>query len=198
MSGTSSAAGAVLELLVMLVADPRSGVLCALLLLAALIDARTHRIPNRLVIAGLCYALAIDALRPHFGQWPLVMALGGLATGFLLMLPMHLLGAMGAGDVKLMAMAGSFLGASGTVAALLWTWAIGGALAIVHVLRHGTARRFCRNVASLLQGGFLDAAVGVRPQLRIKPGTSAGRLPYGVSIALGTSAHLVSQQLGFT
>ena len=35
------------------------------------------------------------------------------------------------------------------------------------------------------------------PDLRITSGASAGKLPYGVAIAIGTTGYLVLHQLGF-
>ena len=54
-------------------------------------------------------------------------ALAGGAVGFLLLLPLHLCGAMGGGDVKLMAAFGTLLGPAGILAAAVFG-AIAGAL----------------------------------------------------------------------
>jgi prepilin peptidase CpaA len=107
------------------------------------IDLRTRRIPNALTgtvaLAGL--ALAADGL----GAVTLAQALGGLALGLVVMLPGHIIGATGAGDVKLFAAIGTLLGPSGTLLAFFYSALAGGALALFvamqrRVLRDTVAR----------------------------------------------------------
>ena len=117
--------------------------------------------------------------------------------GLLLFLPLYLLRAMGAGDVKLAAMIGAFLGPGDTFYAMLATMIVGGVLAVGYALAKGVAMQMLRNLAALFQLGFLSVIGGTRPQLQIAAGKSAGKLPYGVSMALGTIGYLVLRQLGF-
>jgi prepilin peptidase CpaA len=107
------------------------------------IDLRTRRIPNVLTgtvaLAGL--ALAADGL----GAVTLAQALGGLVVGLLVMMPGHIVGATGAGDVKLFAALGTLLGPSGTLLAFFYSALAGGALALFvamqrRVLRDTVAR----------------------------------------------------------
>lgn len=100
--------------LTMLVTDPRTGVLLALLIIAAVIDYRTHKIPNWLTMGGAAFALIYEATIPFSLQHGFLWALGGFALGFLILLPLRVLKVMGAGDVKLMAMAGANFSASPT------------------------------------------------------------------------------------
>ena len=62
-------------------------------------------------------------------------ALAGLAFGFLMMLPGHVFGATGAGDVKLFAAAGTLLGSGRIVSAFLCVAIAGGILAVVIAFR---------------------------------------------------------------
>ncbi|MEG0884092.1 MAG: prepilin peptidase, partial [Janthinobacterium sp.] len=85
--------------------------LCILLTGAVWHDMRSRRIPNGLVFGGALAALLLHAvLTPGAGGLGLPAALGGLALGLALLLPMYMLRALGAGDVKLMAMVGAFIG----------------------------------------------------------------------------------------
>src|SRR5262245_23535685 len=92
--------------------------LAGLLAWAVASDVRSRRIPNKLVVAGLLAGLALQAtvtpgaglFSEPFGALGLLKASAGMALGLVLLLPMYALGAMGAGDVKLMAMLGAFLG----------------------------------------------------------------------------------------
>ncbi len=173
---------ALLDLLQMLVLSPRTGVLIALLLVAAASDVRTGRIPNWLVLGGALYALACNSLFPGYPHDAgLVFALEGLGVGLAVLLPLYLLRAMGAGDVKLMAMAGAFLGPWGAVAAVLGTLLAGGVLALAFALRAGQLAHMLLNVGALA----------------LRPEASAGRMPYGVAIAAGTIGYLLLAQLGY-
>lgn len=193
----SSEITAMLELLEMLVLSPRTGVLTALLLVAAVIDVRTSRIPNWLVFAGALYGLAYNAISPLYARdIGILFALGGLAVGLAALLPAYLFRVMGAGDVKLMAMVGAFLGAWATVGAVLATLVAGGVLAIAVALWSGRTVRMLRNVAAVSRGTVLALTTGMTG-LAVHDGPSAGKMPYGVAIAAGTIAYLVLSQLGF-
>ena len=181
----------------MLFFDGRTGILILLLTAAAVSDYRTHRIPNWLALSGAVFGLIYNTVLPPFPHAGFFFALGGLGLGLLLFLPLYLLRAMGAGDVKLLAMVGAFLGPKETFYAALASMIVGGVISILYVLARGTALRMWRNLTSLLQLGFLGAMSGSAPSLRITPEASAGRLPYGVAIAIGTIGYLVSHRLGF-
>jgi prepilin peptidase CpaA len=187
---------AVLDLLAMLFLDWQVGALTILLLLAATADCRSRRIPNRLILLGIAFAMIDQCIR-----WPLLegplFVFGGLLVGLGLFLPLYLLRAMGAGDVKLLAMVGAFLGPADIVRVALATMLVGGVMAIFFVTVKGTIGRMTRNIRSLFEVGLLDVLGGRSPNLQLTPSLSAGRLPYGVAIATGTVGYLVARQLGF-
>src|SRR3954466_1665569 len=93
-----------LESLAMLGTSPRTGMLFGLLVIAAITDYRTHKIPNWLTAGGITFALICNAVLPVSPHEALLWAIEGLVVGFLVMLPLYAMKAMGAGDVKLMAM----------------------------------------------------------------------------------------------
>jgi len=161
---------------------------------AVVTDLRARIIPNALVLAGAFTGLALAALHPEGIGF--LRALGGLALGLVMFLPVYALRAMGAGDVKLMSMTGAFLGPAAIVEAALWVLLTGGALALAFALRRGVARRMAVNLREM----FFSAAASV--QIRTLPDFSAGpqtaaRLPYAVAIALGVAGYLLARHLGF-
>jgi len=170
-----------------LLLDPRLGALVVLLVAAAVSDVKTRRIPNALVFAGALYGLAWHA----FFESGVFTALGGLAVGLGGLLPLYLLRVMGAGDVKLMAMAGAFLGASDAFGAVLATLVAGGVLAVALTLATGRFAAMLRNVLAVCRGTMLSLATGVSG-LAVHDGPSAGRMPYAVAIAAGTIVYLVA------
>jgi prepilin peptidase CpaA len=175
--------------------------LLPLLLLGALLagavwsDLRTRRIPNRLVLCGALAGLALQVLLPAgaglygtpFGALGLVAGLAGLAAGLALLLPMHLLGALGAGDVKLLAMIGAFLGPQQVLGAALLTLLAGGVLGLAVALYCGQLRLVASNIAAMLLQ-LLHRGAGAR--LGPAPATT-GQLPYAIAIATGTILQLL-------
>lgn len=187
---------AMLDLLMMLVLDWRTGVLLLLLFFAAYSDYRSHRIPNALVLAGLLFGMLYNLIVPAFPGTTRLLPLWGLMTGLLMFLPMYALGIMGAGDVKLMAMVGAFLGPGETLQAVLASLIAGGILALVHVIGKGTGRRLLHNISMLFRQGLFALAHGALPDWQLTHEQSAGKMPFGVAIAVGTTTCLVLAQLG--
>lgn len=168
--------------------------LLLLLLGAVITDLRARLIPNVLVLAGAMTGLLLAGLHPQGIGF--LSALGGLALGLAIFLPIYLLRAMGAGDVKLMAMAGAFLGPAAIAEAALWVLLTGGALALVFALRRGIARRMASNLREMLFSAAASVQIRTLPDFSTGPQTAA-RLPYAVAIALGVAAFLLARHLGF-
>lgn len=85
--------------------------LLSLLIAAVGFDLRQRRIPNAIPLCILLLAIALLLLAPGSAFAPgWVASFAGLGLGLLLMLPGYLLGALGAGDVKLMAATGFAFG----------------------------------------------------------------------------------------
>jgi len=168
--------------------------LLLLFLLGAVItDLRARLIPNALVLAGALTGVLLAGLHPEGIGF--LRALGGLALGLAIFLPMYLLRAMGAGDVKLMAMTGAFLGYAAIVEAALWVLLTGGVLALVFALRRGVARRMAGNLREMFYSAAASVQIRTVPDLSTGPQTAA-RLPYAVAIALGVAAFLLARHLG--
>ena len=167
--------------------------LMTLLGVAAWFDIKSRRIPNWLVLTGLIASLGIQLLFSSGG----VFAWGlGILAGFGLLLPLYLVHDMGAGDVKLMAMVGGFLGPAGAAAVVLMTLVAGGVLAITVALWNGALRHAVANVRILVTQTIFKTLRGGSVQMDAPP-ASAGNLPYAVAIAAGTFAHLVLAHSGY-
>jgi prepilin peptidase CpaA len=88
--------------------------LCMILVTAgaAIVDLRRFKVPNRVTIPlAVCGVMYHTILSGYEG---LGFSVAGLAVGYLLLMLFFLIGAMGAGDVKLLAGVGAWLGASNT------------------------------------------------------------------------------------
>ncbi|MFZ2488651.1 MAG: A24 family peptidase [Anaerolineae bacterium] len=111
----------------------------ALLVIIALVDWRTHYIPNQLVAALLFWAMLL-AFWQGQPAWPAVLA-GSLAAGAAFGLLYWLgRGALGLGDVKLAAALGALCGFPAAIPALLVGMILGG-VAAAGLLFTGRARR---------------------------------------------------------
>lgn len=108
-----------------------------LLLGIALIDLEHRIVPNRVIAAGLiagllCYLPQLVALWLSVPTWMIVRqglvdALAGMLLGAGIMLVIFIVsrGGMGAGDIKLMAMIGFYVGLHGTAVVLLLAFIFG-------------------------------------------------------------------------
>ncbi len=186
-----------LELLAMLIKEPRTAVLFILLVMASVSDYRTYKIPNWLTLSGIVFALIYNTAVPFYRDHGFLWALGGLMIGFLIMLPCYALRIMGAGDVKLMAMVGAFLGVADTLHAVIFSFIVGGIAALGFALFNKSLVRMLGNVKSVTQMMMLSVIGGFRPDVQIEAGKSVGKLPYGICISIGTVAYVVAKQLGY-
>jgi len=96
-------------------------------------DLRRRQVPNWLTAGGAAAGLACAAWHGWHG---LGTAAAGALVGFLILLPLHWRGAMGGGDVKLMAAFGALLGASGILLAAVFAAVFGGLFAACALLRN--------------------------------------------------------------
>jgi prepilin peptidase CpaA len=96
--------------------------------LAAWTDLRGFRIPNSLTLPLLATGLVYNALVG--GGGPLLGSLLGVLFGGGILFPIYCLGGMGAGDVKLLAGVGAWLGVPGVVYAFIGAGLAGGVYAL--------------------------------------------------------------------
>lgn len=152
------------------------------LAIACISDLRTRRIPNALTFTAAAAALGFHLITGGLNAagW----SLAGCVIGVLLFLPMFALRGMGAGDVKLLAAIGAWLGPSQVAYVALAASIAGGVVAIGVALGHGYLRTAVRNVWMLLMHWRI---MGVRPLESVTlEGTGGPRLAYAVPISIGT------------
>lgn len=143
---------------------------------AAVIDLRTRRVPN-LLTASLA-AVGVGIAAAGLGRIGVGASILGCLLGLAFMLPGHLFGATGAGDVKLLAAAGALLGPADTIHAFLNTAIAGGALALIVALHRRRLQQTLGATAKLVAGDA-DAT------RRIEAPTADNRFAYAPAIAIG-------------
>jgi Flp pilus assembly protein protease CpaA len=160
---------------------PLSAGLIVVLLLAVWFDVSEKRIPNWITLGGLAGALA---WRGVIGPEALWMGVLGGALGLSLGLLLYAAGAMGAGDGKLLATVGSFLGLETFLPSLPLIGAFGGVLALAVTVRNGTVFATLHRFRELLFYFVSFGRIGDRRTLST-PG--AVTVPYGVAVAAGAA-----------
>jgi prepilin peptidase CpaA len=156
---------------------------------AAVIDGRTLRVPNWLTyhfaIAGLVFAF-------WKGGTPLLAwSFAGAGVGLLSLLPLYAIGGMGAGDVKLMAGMGAWIGPWLTLWAFLSTALVGGLMGLAMMAYSGNLlghfvmmQTIGREIMAIRNPTELSARAAERkPRMLL--------LPYGIPIAVGSIIYFV-------
>lgn len=157
----------------------------ALIVLAALAareDLLRHRIPNSLNATFFVLGLGLAALAA--GWAGLGNSIAGAAVGCATLIPFYLLRGMGAGDVKLMAVTGAFLGPRWAFTAALLALMAGFILAVALVL--------WRLVEARQTVPMTAAGAATAPQLVADTisTTRKERFPYAIAIGTGALAAL--------
>lgn len=147
------------------------------LVIAVFTDWRKHRIYNKLLVPAFFVALLIHTFQG--GALGLTNSLLGAIVGFALLFLPYLMGGMGAGDVKLLAVIGAFEGASFVITSFLYGAVIGGIISVFLLARRkalgNTLKHYLRFLPILSK--HLSAATN---------NVSQEKFPYGIAIVLGT------------
>lgn len=156
----------------------------AVLIFAAYIDGKQLKVPNwitfPMVLSGLLYHSVAN------GWTGGNASLMGIGCGLLCLLPLYSIGGMGAGDVKLMAGIGAWLGATTTWNSFVVTIVVGAVMAVVMVLWSG---RIQHHVTQFFAIAFEIVTIRDPKKLFViakerKP--TMYLLPYGIPICVGS------------
>jgi len=159
--------------------------LVVLLAWAAVQDMRVRRIPNwltfTLMLGGLCVSAA--GVGPVGG---LLRSAEGLGLGFLLALLLFYLGAWGAGDLKLFAGVGAWIGPLPLLLVFALA-AIGGMIEAIRVsARQGQLRRLLRDSALITVSAVHGSKLGAFSQNRVTGPSPFKPAPYALHLLVAT------------
>jgi prepilin peptidase CpaA len=158
----------------------------AVALVACVTDIRTRRIPNLLTFGAAALAFMFHLF---IEGW----TAGGTSVlawlvGLLVFLPFFLVGGLGAGDVKLVAAIGAWLGSPAlTMWVALYTGIAGGVMALMVMLVRGYAKTTFNNLRLMITSWRLGVATV--PGLTLDE-TTGPKLAYAIPIAVGTGLTL--------
>ncbi len=154
---------------------------------AAVIDGRSLRVPNWLtfhfLIGGLVFAFWKG------GSALLLSSMAGASIGLLTLLPLYAIGGMGAGDVKLMAGLGAWLGPWLTLTAFVASAVTGSVLALGmmaysgELYGHLAMTQFISREVLTVRNPVVLAERAAERKFRML------LLPYAIPIALGSIAY---------
>lgn len=161
--------------------------LLVFLVLSAFTDLKYRKIYNAVVLPAALAGFALNCQAHGFGGF--ADSLLGMLAGGAFLLPVYLLGGVGAGDVKFMAAIGALEGVSFVLYGGLYG-ALFGALAAVVVLL--VRRRLFSTLTTVGSALFLTVTFQTHKALRFDK-TGAIHLPYAALLALGMLARFIEQ-----
>ncbi len=153
--------------------------LLIILVICVITDIKNRKIYNKVIFPALLAAFVF-----HFasGGWEgLSHSFIGFLIGLGLLLIPYLLGGMGAGDVKLLALIGALKGGSFVFQSFLYIAIFGALMALAIIL-------FRKGVLTSILYYFASLKGGVRLPGGISKGSLTATYPYGVPIAAGVIA----------
>lgn len=159
----------------------------AVLVLAAVIDGIKLKVPNwvtfPLIIGGWVY-FGIT------GGWSgLGYSLLGTGVGLALLLPLYAIGGMGAGDVKLLAGVGAWMGSTTTFYAFCLSTVVGAVIAVGMVLYRRSWQKHRDNFMMIVQEVVTVRNPTELSTIAAERKSSMLLLPYGIPIAIGSIAY---------
>jgi prepilin peptidase CpaA len=161
--------------------------LLAMLMAAMWHDTRYRRIPNTLVLWGSLTAIGLSVSTLGMG---LNSALAGGVVGFLVFGVLYRFGMVGAGDVKLVAATGFFLGYPDILAVVLLIFLTGGVLSIGWAWFTNQLGRTFKNLHTAVSLTWQTTHTSSSPRIDMPMGPT--RLPYALAIGTGTAIHVLS------
>jgi Flp pilus assembly protein protease CpaA len=150
----------------------------AILVAGVVDDFRSKKFHNWLFIVCLCVAVVVSAV--FSGSGGLLYGTFGFLAGFALLLPMVLMGIVGAGDMKLMAAFGVVTGWHTVFTVLVFSFIWGALFGVIRTALSGQLVTLTHNLLAIVQ--FKD-----RKELQLQ------KIPFTAAILVGWLSHLAYQ-----
>jgi prepilin peptidase CpaA len=151
-------------------------------LIAAISDIRSRRIPNWLVCPFLLAGVVISTV--IHGWNGLEQSIFGVLLAALLMGTLYWMGGIGMGDVKLCAAVGAWVGPAQLTLALVMMGMAGGGMALFWAIKGGFLKETLTGTCDLICS---FGKRGLRPHnTLVLSNSSTRKMPYAPAIAIGT------------
>jgi len=162
---------------------------CLVLIVAAYIDGKQLRVPNWLTYPMVLSGLVFNAWSAGWGG--LGDGLIGMVVGLACLLPLYSVGGMGAGDVKLMAGIGAWLGATITFYAFCVSTVVGAVMAVLMVLYRKAAVKHYAQLLTILNEWMTIRNPKELSRLAAERKPTMYLLPYGIPICIGSIGYFL-------
>lgn len=154
-------------------------------------DIRSYRIPNLLIVIGLILGVTYSFC---FNSWNgLLDSIFGIGIPILLLLILHQLRMLGAGDIKLFAVIGGWIGHS-IVNVMIYSFVAGGILAAIQMLCH-------HNLVSRMKffWNYIQSCLQTRQVIPYESGFDQGNtkntMHFSIAILVGFVSWLIERQV---
>jgi prepilin peptidase CpaA len=159
----------------------------AILILAAWVDGKELKVPNwitfPMVLSGLVYSAVIgDGISA---------GLLGMCCGLLCLLPLYSVGGMGAGDVKLMAGIGAWVGWEITFYSFCVSVIVGAIMAVIMVASRGAWKKHYEQFLMILSEWSVIKNPYELSKIAAERKPTMFLLPYGIPICIGTIGYFM-------
>ena len=170
------------------------GIVTILLIIAAVIDGIQLKVPNWLTFPMILSGLVVSTI--VFGWEGLQWSFLGMLVGLGCLLPLYAIGGMGAGDVKLLAGVGAWVGVTQTLWAFVLTAIFGAIIAIVMVIISKKWRHHQAQFLSIMSEIMVIRSPEKLSTIAAERKPSMMLLPYGIPIAIGTIVYFAYLAVG--
>jgi prepilin peptidase CpaA len=153
----------------------------AILILASINDLFYKKIPNWLTFSSLLFGIIFQSVFRGYDGF--LFSLQGIGIGFVIPFIIYLAGGFGAGDVKLMAAIGSFVGPKEIFIIFIFSSLLSGIWAIILLSIHGFIFQTLKRYYNILKTLFFTRQLVYIPPLS---GEKKLKIRFGIMVALGT------------
>jgi prepilin peptidase CpaA len=159
-------------------------------------DLSKRKIYNPVILAGFLTALVINMVNMG-ARAGAVFTLKGFFIGLLLLLIPFMLGALGAGDAKMLAMIGAFVGSTQVLYVMLASGVAGGVYALIVMVKSGTLKTRMKKV---LLGIYCSLFLRKAVHMDNLENTAATHqtIPYGAAITAGVIIIYILGTMGYS
>jgi prepilin peptidase CpaA len=154
-------------------------ILVSVLIICFVTDLKERKIYNKIIFPSLIIIAVLQVAYDGLGG--LKLSLFGFIIGLGILLIPYLLGGMGAGDVKLLALIGAAKGITFVLNTAIYMALLGGAIAIVVIIFQKQTISFIKTLFLWIVSFFS----GIKYKLEFPTSSLSKKYPYGVAIVGG-------------
>ena len=168
---------------------------CVTLIVAAWIDGSQLRVPNWLTFPMVISGIVFNTIIAGWGG--LGGSLLGMIVGLACLLPLYSVGGMGAGDVKLLAGVGAWLGAAVTFYGFAVATVVGAIMAVVMVMCRRNRQQHYANFLTILMEWTQIRNPKKLSEIAAERKSRMLLLPYGIPICIGCIGYFLYEGMLF-